>query len=214
MPIVHGVNASPFVRKVRVCLAEKNIDYELEPVMPIGVSDEFRKISPMGKIPVYQDGDYTLPDSSCIIAYLDRVHPEPPLYPEDPKQFGTALYLEEYGDTKLTDALTTVFFQRVVVAKIMMGQPDEETVRSHLQEHIPAAFDYLETIVGDTEGVVGGRFSVADIALASPMVNFEHAGEQIDASRWPNLKAYRDRIFARPSFKGLIEEEKAAFAAM
>ncbi|NIR35171.1 MAG: glutathione S-transferase family protein, partial [Actinobacteria bacterium] len=47
---LHGVNASPFVRKVRVALIEKGIDYELIPVMPMGVSEEFKKISPLGKI--------------------------------------------------------------------------------------------------------------------------------------------------------------------
>ena len=72
MPKIHGVNASPFVRKTRVALAEKGIVYELVPVMPIGVSDEFKKISPLGKIPCYQDGDFTLPDSSCICAFLER----------------------------------------------------------------------------------------------------------------------------------------------
>ena len=52
MPTIHGVNASPFVRKVRVAMLEKGLDYDLEPVMPIGVSDEFKKLSPLGKIPV------------------------------------------------------------------------------------------------------------------------------------------------------------------
>ena len=61
MPTIHGVNASPFVRKVRVAMLEKGLDYDLEPVMPIGVSDEFKKLSPLGKIPVYQDGDFVLP---------------------------------------------------------------------------------------------------------------------------------------------------------
>ena len=52
---VHGVGASPFVRKVRVALAEKGLDYELEPVLPFGASAEFKKISPLGKIPVLQE---------------------------------------------------------------------------------------------------------------------------------------------------------------
>ena len=68
MPTVLGVNASPFVRKVRVALAEKGIDYELNPVMPIGQSPEYLRKSPLGKVPCYEDGDFTLPDSSCIIA--------------------------------------------------------------------------------------------------------------------------------------------------
>jgi len=48
---LYGAGPSPFVRKVRVVLAEKNVSYEHDPVIPIGVSDEFRKLSPLGKIP-------------------------------------------------------------------------------------------------------------------------------------------------------------------
>ncbi|MCZ6785172.1 MAG: glutathione S-transferase family protein [Proteobacteria bacterium] len=211
---IHGVNASPFVRKTRVVLAEKGIDYELIPVMPIGVSDEYKKISPLGKIPCYQDGDYVLPDSSCIIAYLERIHPNPAIYPADPKQFGRALWYEEYGDTKAIESIGPIFFQRVVRAKIMKEEPDESLVNKHLTELCPPVFDYLEGEVGDSDGIVGGRFSVADVALGSVFVNFQHAGEKVDATRWPKLAAYVEHVHARPSFKGIIEEEKAAFASL
>jgi glutathione S-transferase len=58
--------------------------------------------------------------------------------------------------------------------------------------------------------MVGSRFSVADIALGSQFVNLMHAGERVDAGRWPNLAAYVERIHARPSFKALIEEEQGS----
>ncbi len=214
MPKLHGVNASPFVRKARVVLAEKGVVYDLEPVMPIGVSEEYKKISPLGKIPCYQDGEFTLPDSSCICALLEREHPEPSLYPSDAKAFGRALWYEEYSDTRLAETLGPVFFQRVVQAKILKQDPDEKLVNRHLSELIPPVFDYLEAEVGEDEGIVGGRFSIADIAITTQFVNFTHAGENVDATRWPKLAAYLARHFARPSFKGVIEEEKAAFASM
>ena len=135
--IIHGVNASPFVRKVRVALAEKGIAYELKPKMPCGPDPEFRKISPLGKIPVLQDGDFFLPDSSCILAYLERTNPQPALYPSDPKQYGRALFLEEYGDSKLVEALGTVFFERIVKGRIMKQPPDEARIRQALR-HVDA----------------------------------------------------------------------------
>jgi glutathione S-transferase len=213
-PTIHGVNASPFVRKVRVAMLEMGLEYHLEPVMPIGVSDEFKKLSPLGKIPVYQDGDFVLPDSSCIIAYLERMHPEPALYPADDEDYGHALFYEEFGDTRLVDHLTTVFFQRVVRSKIMKQEPDEALVERSLTELIPPLFDFLEKKVSDADGIVGGRFSIADIGIGSPFVNFSHAGESVDAGRWPILATYLQRILSRPSFKSLIEEEMAAFAVM
>jgi glutathione S-transferase len=51
MPKLLGAFGSPFVRKVFVALKEKGIPFEHEQVIPFGVSPEYRKISPLGKIP-------------------------------------------------------------------------------------------------------------------------------------------------------------------
>ena len=211
--IVHGVNASPFVRKVRVALAEKNIPYTLKPQVPFGPQPEYLKISPLGKIPCLQDGDYTLPDSSCIIAYLERTHPKPALYPENPQEYGRALFFEEYADSKLVDSIGAVFFQRVVRKLIFKQEGDETIVRKKIDQEAPPVFDWLEQQIGDREWLVGTRFGIADLAVASPFVNYAHAGEAVDAKRWPHLAAYLQRVHSRPSFKALIEEEAQAFKA-
>jgi glutathione S-transferase len=61
--------------------------------------------------------------------------------------------------------------------------------------------------------VWGARARIADLAVASPFVNYAHAGEAVDAKRWPQLAAYLKRVHSRPSFKALIEEEAQAFKA-
>ncbi len=203
-----GANASPFVRKVRVALAEKGIPYTLTPLVPFNVSDEFRKISPLGKIPVLRDGDYTLPDSSCIIAYLERVHPTPALYPSDPKLFGRALFYEEYADTRVMETFAPVFFERVIKPVILKAPTDEARVKEAL-EKTPPVLDWLEAQVpASGDAIVGGRFSIADIAIGSQFVNWAHGRERVDAKRWPKLAAYVERVLARPSFKPLVEEER------
>ncbi len=212
MPIIHGASASPFVRKARVAFAEKGVAYELNPIMPFGPNPEYMKKSPLGKIPCLEDGDFVLPDSSCIVAYLERANPNPPLYPSDPKEYGRALWYEEHADTRLVENLGGVFFERVVKG-MLKQETDEGRVKQLLAEGIPQVLDYLEGEIGDREVLVGTHFSVADIAICSPFVNFMHAGESVDASRWPRLAAYVERTHARPCFKALIEEEKAQFAA-
>lgn len=207
MLTLHGVGLSPFVRKVRVALAEKNIQYEHIPQVPFGQPEEYFKISPLGKIPCLTEGDWALPDSSCIIAYLERVHPEPALYPSDPKEFGRALWYEEYCDTKLVNALTTVFFQRFVRPTFFKQEADEEMIQKALTEEIPPILDYLEGEIGDRAFLVGSHFSIADIAATSPFVNFAHGKEKIDTGRWPKVAAYVERIHSRPSYKPIIEEE-------
>ena len=92
---VLGGNVSPFVRKVRVVLAEKGVDYELESINPFAAPDNLREISPLGKIPAFRDGDRTLADSSVICAYIERTHPSPALYPTDAYDYARTLWLEE-----------------------------------------------------------------------------------------------------------------------
>jgi glutathione S-transferase len=205
MPILHGVNLSPFVRKVRFALAEKGVTIEQEQVVPFGLSDEFKKLSPLGKIPVYQDGDLVLPDSSVILDYLEHVHPSPALYPSDPGKRGRALFYEEYGDTKVTGALATIFFQRFVRKNFFQEEADEAVVTAALENEIPPILDYLAGELGDDDYLVGNEFSIADIAVTTGFVNFRIGGESVDASRWPTVAAYVDRVFSRPAIKSVVE---------
>jgi glutathione S-transferase len=209
MPKLHGVNLSPFVRKVRVALAEKGIEYESVPVVPFGQTPEFMKLSPLGKIPVYEDGDFNVPDSSVIIDYLERTHPNPALYPSDPKLRARALYLEEYADTRVVETTSVVFAQRFVQVKFFQKQPDEAAIKQALEVKLPPMMDFLEATIGDNDYAVGGQFSVADIALTSPFVNFALGGEQVDAKRWPHFAAYLQKIHGRPSYKPIVEGDLA-----
>ena len=104
--ILHGVSLSPFVRKTRVALTIKSIDYELRNVMPGAMDPEFLAKSPLSKVPVWEEEDgWTLPDSSVICSYLERTNPKPALYPSDPREYASALFWEEYADTRLVDVL-------------------------------------------------------------------------------------------------------------
>ncbi len=75
---LYGAPLSPFVRKVRLLLAEKGLDYQLEAIAPFGQPAWYREISPLGRIPALRDGDLALADSSVICQYLEERYPEPP----------------------------------------------------------------------------------------------------------------------------------------
>jgi len=209
--IVYGASLSPFVRKVRVVLAEKGLKYEHDQVSPFQPPPNFLEISPLRRIPVLRDTDLpepnTLPDSSIICDYLEHKYPRPPLYPADPYQRGRALWFEEYADSVLAQACGLgLFFERVV--KKMLKQPtDENVVAATLKDKLPPLFGYLEREIGKRKFLVGEALSIADISICTMLVNFEHAGEKIDPARWPELARYVDEVHARPSFKACIDEE-------
>lgn len=208
-----GASVSPFVRKVRVVLEEKGVPYELEPVFPFGNDPEFKKISPLGKIPAMRDGDKAISDSSVISAYIERKHPKPAMYPADDFDYARALWFEEYADSALVGVIgAKIFFARVVGPRFMNQKCDEAAVQKAIDQELPPLFDYLESQLGSADTLVGGAFSIADIAVASQFVNLAYAGVTVDAKRWPKLARFVAAIHGRPSFKKLLAEEQAMFA--
>ncbi|MBL4631710.1 MAG: glutathione S-transferase N-terminal domain-containing protein, partial [Paraglaciecola sp.] len=99
MPTLHGVSASPYVRKVAAVLNTKNIEFTVNSIIPFGDKSELLALNPLGKIPVYQDDNVTLADSSVICAYLEKNHANTPIYPADATEYANALWLEKYADT-------------------------------------------------------------------------------------------------------------------
>ncbi|ACY19314.1 glutathione S-transferase family protein [Haliangium ochraceum] len=205
---IHGAHISPFVRKACLVLLEKGIPYEVSMVNPFAPPDDFRKLSPLGKVPVLQDEFVTLADSSCIAAYIERRFPEPALYPESPSDYGRALFYEEYADTQLAMTLGQAFIHRVIKPIILKQEGDEQAVQASLTK-VPAIFDYLSDELGDREFITGDRVSVADLAIATHFVSWIYSRVSLDAERWPKLAAYVQRMHARPSFQTVLAQEKA-----
>jgi glutathione S-transferase len=213
--VVLGGSVSPFVRKVRVFLAEKGLEYELQQISPFAPPPGWREISPLGKIPAFKDGEHVINDSAVICAYLERRFPNPPLYPSDDLEYARALWLQEYMGGGVVPVAGPKVFMPLVLRPLMTQKPvdaeTEATAARFVEEELPKFFDYLEREIGDAEYCVGSRFSIADIAVASPFVNMRHAGVAPQRRRWPRLRAFLDRVHGRPSFKKLIDEETPIF---
>ncbi len=209
-----GAGLSPFVRKVRVVLAEKGLAHEHEPLTPFGPNPEYRKLHPLGKIPTLTDGDKVIPDSSAIVVYLEKIAPNPALISADPYQAARTVWYEEYADSTVGPACAVVFQQRVLFPLMMKRPTDEAAIEKAATELIPPVFTYLEAQIGDNEYLVGNRFSLADIATASPFVNYQLGGGTIDRAKYPRLANYVERIHSRPSFKGFIAEDQAFVAKL
>lgn len=203
-PILHGSNLSPFVRKVRVALAYKGIEYDQTQQIPFGAPPEYIKKSPLSKIPCWEEGDLILPDSSVILSYLEHRYPEPPLLPAEPGPRARALWFEEYADTKVAETLGMVFFNKFVLPNLFKQEPDQAAIDKALNRDAPVVFAYLTDCLGDDEFMVGGAFSLADIALTTSFVNFAIAGERVDRERWPELAAYVERVHSLPCYAPIV----------
>jgi glutathione S-transferase len=211
---IYGVPVSVHTRKVILAALEKNLAYEIEPVIPFTPPSGWDRLSPTGKIPVIEIGDLTLQDSSVICAYLERVHPSPALYPSAPRHYARALWFEEYADgTLFREVVHGLFFQKVIRPKMLGKKPDAEATERIRTVALPKAFRYLD---GSIEGefLAGGCFGIADIAVISNLVNFHYLGYQIDASAFPRLAAYFRSQLKRPSIEKALKDAAPAASAM
>jgi glutathione S-transferase len=206
--ILYGSSLSPFVRKTIVYMTEKGVDFELVPTQAGG--EAFKQASPFGKVPALKDGDFTISDSTAIITYLEAIKPEPNLIPTDPKARARTIWYEEYGDTLVAACSGTMFFNRVVSPKFF-GRPGDLAAADEAQKTaFPRVADYLESVAPASGDLVEDRFTLADIAVASPFATAMHAGCPIEARTHPKAAAYIARILERPSFARLIAEETKA----
>ena len=202
-----GSYVSPYVRKVLACMNLKGLTYEIDPITPFFGNDEYERVSPLRRIPVLVDGDFSICDSSVVCAYLDEAYPDRPLLPADPKDRARARWLEEYADTRLGDVFIWGLFYQKVVRPAVWGEPtDEERVARMLTEEIPATLDYLETQL-PASGFLFGEIGLADIAIASFFRNAAYAGFEVDGGRWPRTAGFVDRTLNDPCIASLLPFE-------
>jgi glutathione S-transferase len=209
MLTIYGVPVSVHTRKVILAAQEKHLEFRNEPIIPFQPPTGWAEMSPTGKIPVMTDGNRLLRDSSAICAYLDRVHPEPPLYPLNPAAYADALFFEEYADTTLfPEVVRPLFYQKVIRPQILGQITDTVVVEQVTKDVLPKVFGYLDRETA-RDFLAGEAFSVADIALMSNLLNFHYLGAQID-TRFAHLRQYFRRHLARPSFQRVLAGEQAA----
>ena len=208
---IMGVNVSPFVRKVRLFMAEKGVDYELEQINPLSPPDGWRDINPLGKIPALLDGDKIVNDSSCICQYIERKKPAPPLFPASDDDYVHALWIEEFIDAGFVPVAGGKVFFPLIVGPMMSKQPVDDAVkieaRQVVEDEFPRFWDYLDGDIKDKDFFAGNALSIADLAVTSVHVNLRHAGIAVDADRWPYLARFVGRMCERPSVRAVIEEE-------
>jgi len=209
--ILYGSSLSPFVRKTLAYVSEKGLEVELVPIGLGNVDPAFREASPFGKMPGFRDGDFAISDSTAIITYLEAKYPQPALLPAEPKSRARAIWYEEFADTILAACMGKLFFNRVVAPRFLGREGDLAAADKAEKEEVPPLLDYIEGVMPASGHLVDDRLTLADLAVASPFVNFAHVGVNIDAAAHPKTAAFVEAMLARPSFAPLVAQEKAFF---
>ena len=204
---LYGAALSPFVRKTRAALAIKELSYEHIQVDPARKPEDFAKLSPLERIPAFQDGDLILADSAVICQYLEKQYGGKPLYPESPYDYARVLWFEKYADYELSPHMTFSVFRNRVVMRLLRKESDETKVAASLEKHLPPLWDYLEAEI-DGEFIVGNSLTVADLAIGCQVINMSHGNETIDADRWPKLSAYANNLLQQEPLAELWAQDQ------
>jgi glutathione S-transferase len=189
---------SHYNEKVRWALDHKHWPHVRQALIPGFHVPRVRWLSGQNKLPVLEVQGRALVGSNHILAELERLCPDPPLYPEDRADRERALAIEAYFDEQVAPDLRRLFWaayidDRAACARMatdgfsigvrrtwralfpLMRQPfcrnmgiDRERLTA-AQQRLPSYFERLESEIGPSGYLVGNRFSIADLAAAAVM---------------------------------------------
>ncbi|MDP2133080.1 MAG: glutathione S-transferase [Sulfuritalea sp.] len=191
-----GSLTSPYVRKIRIVLAEKKIDYDLVLDSPWAEGNQVVALNPLGKVPVLVlDDDSTLYDSRVIAEYLDMVAPNNRLIPASGR--------ERIG-VKRWEALADGVLDAAVAAFLESRRPDGERSTSWVQRQrgkIDRALRVMADDLDDQSWCHGNTLSLADIAVGCALgyVSFR-LGDIAWQSQHLNLSQLYEKLMQRPAF--------------
>jgi len=190
----------PFCQKVRVVLAEKDLEYEKifvdlrkqEQKLP-----DFLRLNPYGKVPVLVDEDEVVYDSTIINEYLEDEYPLPRLMPDDSSGRARVRMLEDYCDNSFIPPTTMLLTQLRKTDAERDGQRVEQA-----RDELRRALYFLRDRLGTQDFLVGRDFSLADASFAPRLMVLGRLGIELEPALGA-VQAWIDRVRGRPSVRAL-----------
>jgi len=197
---------SPFSRKVRVVLTEKNLAFQMEIEEIWERRHEFLALNPAGEVPVLIEPDNTiLADSMTICEYLEEKSPEPNLIGESLYDRAEVRRLVAWFDQKFNNEVSEKLINEKVMKRFLgLGEPNSREIRA-AQSNIHTHLDYITFLTDRRFWLAGERFGLADIAAASHISSVDYLGD-IPWSDYKSAKNWYARIKSRPSFQSILAD--------
>jgi glutathione S-transferase len=163
---------------------------------------EFATLWPIKRFPVLVDGDRTVTEASIIIEYLGLYHPGPvPLLPADARAALEVRSMDRFFDNYISTPQ-----QRIVADSLRpAAERDAHGVRE-ARAMLDTAYAWLDKTMAGREWAVGDTFSLADCG-AAPFLFYADWTHAIDPA-FAHVRAYRERLLARPSFARAVDEAR------
>ena len=213
MITVHHLNDSRSQR-VLWLLEELGLPYEVrryqrDPKTMLAPA-ELRAIHPLGKSPVIEDGDVKVAETGAIIEYLLAAHTGSGLRPAPNTEAGRRLtYWLHYAEgSAMTPLLLKLIFGRIPQQTPLLAKPVAKAISRKvgaalIDPQIAGHIAFWEAELGRSEWFAGDAFTAADVMMSFPI---EAAGARVGfGPAQPRLKAFLERIQARPAYQRALE---------
>jgi glutathione S-transferase len=190
-----GSKTSPFVRKVRVLLAERQLGHEFVEESAWTADTKVPAYNPLNKVPALQlDDGESIYDSSVIAEYLDAISGGHYL-PRSPAERAKVKCHEALGDG-IADAGITVFLER----KREAARQDAAWIARQMDK-VNAGIASVSKALGSKPFLGGAQMNLGDIACACGLFWVEFRMPELRwRDQYPNLKAWAERMESRPAF--------------
>jgi glutathione S-transferase len=203
---------SSFCQKALVAFYENDTPFEphIVDLLDDAAGAAFRKIWPIGKIPVLRDEarDRTVPESSIIIEYLAQHHPgETQLVPADPDLARRTRLADRFYDLYVN-----VPMQKIVTDRLRPPGKGDPYGVEQAKTLLQTAYGMIEEDMGARIWAIGDSFTMADCAAAPALFYAEMVQPFGDTHK--HAAAYRRRLLERPSFARAVEEARPYLALM
>ena len=197
---LYDLPASPNARRVRIFIAEKDLDIPTQPVdMTKGENQrpEFLTKNSLGKMPVLElDNGTCITESAAICRYLEEIYPEPLLLGRDALERAQVEMWNRRMEIEILMPLMQVFVHTHDMWKGIAAQiPEWGAV---CRKNTLANFEWLDGEIADRDFVVNDTYTVADITLQCATVLGKGVGVRAPESL-TNVNAWFDRVAARPT---------------
>ena len=193
---------SSYCQKVLVALYENDTAFEYRNLEDPAHLQALARLWPMKRFPVLVDGQRTVLEASCIIEYLQLHHPGAMhLIPADADAALDVRMLDRFFDNYVSTP------QQKVVFDALCAETDRDPhgVRK-ARAMLETSYAWLDARMATRTWACGDEFSLADCG-AAPFLFYADWTHAIEP-RFANLRAYRERLLARPSFKRAVDEAR------
>lgn len=193
---------SSYCQKALIAFYENSIPFELRLLADETALAELAAIWPLKRFPVLVDDGRTIAESSVIIEHLGLFHPGPVrLVPEHPRAALEVRFLDRFFDNYVMSAMQVPVFEALRAEGSRKEQAMAEARRA-----LDTAYSWLDAVLADRRWAAGDAFSLADCA-AAPSLFYADWVHEIGGD-FPNVRAYRARLLARPSFARAVDEAR------